>query len=224
MARSCTAQGPRPPAVPRLALPELGAQDPSGLRRGAYLELTAFDGVDLNRPDLNRLQLDTCKLAALCVKEIHINGWRATETQLHKVRATSIMAQCSTWVEVEFLDSRIGALSMPNSDWRKVRVEGCRVNHLSLSGSTLSDVVLSNCQVDELDLTETTARRVSFPNTQIGCLRLRSAHLEDVDLRGATFSELDNAASLSGATISPEQLPLLAGSLASAIGIRVLKG
>lgn len=58
-------------------------------------------------------------------------------------------------------------------------------------------------------------------NTKIAQLDVQRAQLTDVDLRGADLSSITGLTELRGATISPQQLTLLAPLFAHEMGLRI---
>ena len=93
---------------------------------------------------------------------------------------------------------------------------------MNLRGSDVQDVRFTGCQVGELDLGQLRGRRVAMVDTRIGRLDLQHADLGHVDLRGATYDELDGVGSLRGVTVTASQLVELAPLLAREAGITVL--
>jgi hypothetical protein len=55
----------------------------------------------------------------------------------------------------------------------------------------------------------------------VDSLNVRQAKLQDVDLRGATLAAIDGLTDLRGATISHDQLVMIAPLLAASIGHKV---
>ncbi len=104
---------------------------------------------------------------------------------------------------------------------RAMHFRGCRVNYLNLRGSTLTDVTFTDCQIDELDLGQATVERVRFTGSRIGTLTLHNTALKDVDLRRAELGVVNGAASLTGATMSMQQLMDLGPQLARESGIQI---
>lgn len=214
---------PHAPLVPELDLPRLEPGTARDLRPGAYLDLTALTGVDVSGADLTGLELDACLLREVHADETRLVSSRFSEVRLETVTASGLSAQRSTWREVVLSGSRIGALTLYESELRTVHLDSSRVTYLNASGANLLDVALTDCVIDELDLTEARLTRVAMARSRIGLLRVRGAGLADVDLRETILSEVDDASGLRGAAVSPDQLVLLAPALAHAVGLRVLR-
>ena len=62
---------------------------------------------------------------------------------------------------------------------------------------------------------------VTFDGTDLRGADVSQVRCERVDLRGARLDGIKGAGALSGATVSPEQLVVLAPALAAAVGLTV---
>lgn len=82
-------------------------------------------------------------------------------------------------------------------------------------------MVFTDCVIDELDLGGAKCRRLQLSNTSVGPLDVRRASLTGVDLRGADLKTIIGLGDLSGATVTSEQVQLLAPLLAAHIGLLV---
>jgi uncharacterized protein YjbI with pentapeptide repeats len=190
----------RGPQLDPLPLGELEPGDPDELTGGADLELVRSPGLD--------------------VPELDLRGARMREVALENVNLPVVRAARGEWREV-VVSGRLGSVEAYDVQWRSVHLTGCKVNFLNLRGAQVTDLAFTDCVIEELDLLEVVARRVRLSGTRIGQLNVQRADLRDVDLRGATFEAVDHAQGLRGATISQDQLTLLAPLLAADLGLDV---
>lgn len=165
--------------------------------------------------------IDGCRFSGLDLGSWTLRGARVVESAFDGVDVPALSAARATLRDVEIRDSRFGSIEAYDGAWRGIRLTRCRLGYVNLRATELLDVAFEDCTIDEMDLLDATARRVAFPGSRIGTLNVGGARLTDVDLRGAQLREVVGMAGLRGATISPEQLQLMAPALAELAGIRL---
>ncbi|WP_460517571.1 pentapeptide repeat-containing protein [Humibacter antri] len=223
MPRAKTVQSPR---IDPVLLEGLTDADPSELRARRSHETLRFvspgeDSRALAGADIPGIDLSECELVGLDLSDAKFIDSRMRETRLDGVSASVLAAQGADWRDVELLSSRLGAIEVYESTWNSVRLHGCKLGFVNLRASELIDVSFEDCTIGELDLGGATAHRVAFAGCRIGVLEASHARLTDVDLRGADIDTVHSIASLKGATVSFEQLMVLAPALAGELGLRV---
>lgn len=217
---SVSAPATKAPTLPSLSLEGLAPGDVDDLRPRTDLEGEQFLDLDLGLVALNGARLDATAIDGLRADDLDVKATRFTEVRLGQLDVPSVRAARTQWREVE-LSGRLGSIEAYEADWRSVHFIGCKIGYLNLRGAELTDVAFTDCQITDLDLVGTTARRVAFAGSRIDQLTLRDGRLNDVDLRGAQLAGIQGLASLRGATVSEEQLLLLAPLLAVELGLRV---
>lgn len=165
--------------------------------------------------------IDGCRFSGLDLGSWTLRGARVVESAFDGVDVPALSAARATLRDVEIRDSRFGSIEAYDGAWRGIRLTRCRLGYVNLRATELLDVAFEDCTIDEMDLLDATARRVAFPGSRICTLNVGAATLTDVDLRGAQLREVVGMAGLRGATISPEQLQLMAPALAELAGIRL---
>lgn len=210
----------RAPAIEDLRLGPLSDGDPTGLARGADLEAVEFADLTLTRLDLSGALVATSRFTRLTVEETELVDARLSEVELGQVALTVVRADGTRWREVS-VSGRLGAVEAPGAQWWSVHFLGCKLGFVNLRDAELLDVAFTDCIIDELDISGATVRRTALPGTRVTSLRARESSLQDVDLRGATLASVDGITSLRGATVSPDQVTLLAPLLAEGLGLRV---
>ncbi|GAA5154608.1 pentapeptide repeat-containing protein [Nocardioides marinquilinus] len=214
---------PAAPAVDEPVLGDLADGDPAELTRDADLYAVRYAGHE--RPDddveLASARLDTVAVEALRAETLDLRGARLGDVVLGRLDVTTLRAARGRWRGVR-VSGRLGVLEAYESELQSVRLVGCRLGYVNLRSAELTDVVLTDCVVDELDLGSAVLRRVALERTRVAGLDVQHAELHDVDLRGAELSTVAGLEGLRGATVSEQQLTLLAPLLAAAIGLHVV--
>ncbi|MCP2635820.1 pentapeptide repeat-containing protein [Microbacterium sp. HD4P20] len=225
-ARGARARGSRGAQAPAFDFDEslLTGLDPGDIAafEAGRFEAVAYTGLAIDEWQLGTGEtVDGCRFTGSTVGSWTLRGARIVESVLDGIDATVVSAARSGLRDVEVRDSRFGSFEAFDSTWRGVRFTRCKLGFVNLRGAELLDVAFVDCTIEELDLLDATARRVAFPGSRIGALNVSGANLTDVDLRGAEVFEVVGLAGLRGATISPEQLHLMAPALAELTGIIV---
>lgn len=187
-----------------------------------HLDGTAYADIALDewRVDVGTT-IDGCRFSRLELGSWTLRGARIVESVFDGADVPVVSAARATLRDVEIRDSRFGSIEAYGGAWRGIRFTRCRLGFVNLRATDLLDVAFVDCTIDEIDLLDATARRVAFDGSRVGALNVGGATLTDVDLRGADLREIVGMAGLRGATISPEQLQLMAPALAEQAGLRV---
>lgn len=217
MVRRQPKSGPR---IDTLVLRDLAEGDASDLVPGADL-----DGLRFERPEVPRslagITLLECEIADLAVDSLELRGARLLETRLARCSAPMISAHGSTWRDAEIVESRIGAIEVSDAEVRRVLIEGSKLGWVNLRGSDVADVVFRNCSFAELDFGGARVARVSFENCVTEKLTLTQARAESLDLRGLEFGAIEGFEGLRGATLTRDQVALLAEVFATHFGATI---
>lgn len=210
----------RAPRIDALHLVGLEDGDPDELGRDADLDGVRYADLVVPTLDLRGARVASSQWAGLSADEMDVRGARFSEVALDRVNVPVVRAARSQWRDV-VVSGRLGSVEAYEAQWRSVHVTGCKVSYLNLRGAEVTDLAFTDCVIEELDLLEVVARRVRMTGTRVGQLNVQHADLQDVDLRGATFDGVDGVLGLRGATVSPDQLGLLAPLLAAGLGLDV---
>lgn len=165
--------------------------------------------------------IEACRFDGLDVGSWALRGARVVESAFTAASIPVVSAARGGWRDLDWRDSRFGSVEADDAAWRGIRFTRCKLGYVNLRAAELLDVAFVDCTIDEMDLLDASARRVAFPSTRIGTLNVTGASLTDVDLRGAELGQAVGLAGLRGATISPEQLQLMAAALADLAGLIV---
>lgn len=165
--------------------------------------------------------VEACRFQGLGIGTWTLRGAHLAESVIAGADIPAVSGARSGWRDVEVRDSRFGSFEAYDASWRGIRFTRCKLGYVNLRAAQLLDVAFIDCTIDEIDLLDAAARRVTFESTRIGTVNASGARLTDVDLRGADIAQVVGLEGLRGATISSEQLQLMAPALAALAGIRV---
>jgi len=165
--------------------------------------------------------VEACRFDGLAVGTWTLRGAHLLESVVTAADIPAVSGARSGWRDVEVRDSRFGSFEVYDASWRGIRFTRCKLGYVNLRAAELLDIAFIDCTIDEIDLMDAAARRVAFEATRIATLNASGARLTDVDLRGADIGQVVGLEGLRGATISLEQLQLMAPALADLAGIRV---
>ncbi len=222
-ARSRKTQGTQPPSFDfdESVLRDLEPGNPAMLDAGR-LDGVAYTGITRDTWHLESgTTVEACRFDGLNLGTWAMRGAHLVESVFAGANVPAVSAARGGWRDVEFQGSRLGSLEAFDTAWRSIRFTRCKLGYVNLRGAELLDVAFIDCTIDEMDLLDAAARRVAFDGVRVGTLNVSGARLTDVDLRGADVGLVIGMEGLRGATISPEQLQLMAPALADLAGIVV---
>lgn len=189
---------------------------------GAAFEGRAYTGVVRDTWEVESGDtIEACRFEGLDLATWAFRGARVVESVFTGANIPVASGARSDWRDVEIRDSRFGSVEVYDAAWRGIRFIRCKLGYVNLRAAELLDVEFVDCTIDEIDLLDAAARRVAFESTRIAALNASGARLTDVDLRGAEIAQVVGLEGLRGATISPEQLQLMAPALADLAGLVV---
>ncbi|GAA5202971.1 pentapeptide repeat-containing protein [Microbacterium jejuense] len=163
--------------------------------------------------------VEGCRFDGLELGSWTLRGTHVLESVITGANVPAVSAARSGWRDVEVRDSRFGSVEVYDASWRGIRFTRCKLGYVNLRAAELLDVAFIDCTIDEIDLMDAAARRVSFEGCRIATLNTSGAKLTDVDLRGADLGQVVGIEGLRGATISAEQLQLMAPAFAELLGL-----
>ena len=165
--------------------------------------------------------VEACRFDGLELGSWTLRGTHLLESVVAGANVPAVSGARSGWRDVEVRDSRFGSVEVYDTSWRGIRFTRCKLGYVNLRSAELLDVAFVDCTIDEIDLMDAAARRVSFDGCRIATLNASGAKLTDVDLRGADLGQVVGIEGLRGATISAEQLQLMAPAFAELLGLTV---
>jgi uncharacterized protein YjbI with pentapeptide repeats len=202
-------------------LTDLSEGDPAAFGASGF-EGMAYTGVARDAWELGVGDtVEACRFDGLELQTWALRGARIIESAFAGANVPAVSAARGGWRDVEIRDSRFGSVEAYDAAWRGIRFTRCKLGYVNLRGAEMLDVAFVDCSIDEIDLLDASARRVAFEATRIATLNASGAGLIDVDLRGADLGQVIGMAGLRGATISADQLQMMAPALAELAGLSV---
>ncbi|MFD4960109.1 pentapeptide repeat-containing protein [Microbacterium sp. NPDC058389] len=165
--------------------------------------------------------VEACRFDGLELDSWTLRGAHLLESVVAGANVPAVSGARGGWRDVEVRDSRFGSVEVYDASWRGIRFTRCKLGYVNLRAAELLDVAFVDCTIDEIDLMDASARRVAFDGSRVATLNTAGSRLTDVDLRGADLGQVVGLEGLRGATISAEQLQLMAPALAALAGITV---
>ena len=190
---------PAPPAPPRWEL-EPGDALPASLETLDELRLT---GADLTAARARGITIRDCELTGCSLANLHGREGRMLRTVVAGSRATGLDWSEGSLQDVTFRDCHLGLASFRFTRLQRVCFERCVLSEADFGEARCESVRFDGC-----DLTRASFERASFRASE---------------LRDCTLEELQGVEGLRGTAMPWSDIVGLAGTLASALGIRLLE-
>ena len=211
----------KPPGLRQLALPELLEIIWDGEANEHYDSAELVLANDPN-PNFANTHLEDSHLRVGTAQKVLASRAKYFDSRISVESALEWAGSNSAFRNTLIDGGRIGSLDLSGGTFNSVRIDGLKIGYGNFINGTINDVLFSNCTFDTLDLFGCKAKRVAFENCSVEELDVRTATLEDFDLRGLAFSQVNGLQSLYGGTINELQLMQLAPLLANNLGLVVL--
>lgn len=99
----------------------------------------------------------------------------------------------------------------------------CRIDLASFAGTTFERTTFRDCVLSQADFRDALFRSVRFDHCDLSEAELGGLRIDGCELRGCTLDGVRGAASLRGAAMPWSDVVNSAGTLADALGIRILE-
>ena len=212
------AQKPRPP---RVSPPDLRARldDVTAGRRADLFQarLIGLDGdVDLSFAGLEEVRIPAAELGSLSLR-----GATLVDVDIESLRAVEVVARDASFRRVRIVGGRIGTLDLAGARIAELELRDVRIDYARFASAELEDVIVADCVIRALDLPQARLSRVAFDGSRADEVDPRGMRASDLDLRGLDALSIMDPLALRGATLTEEQVRLLAPAFAAAVGIDV---
>lgn len=215
------ARRPQRPAPPRVSAPDLPQRlDDASPSRGADLLQARLAGL-AGDVELSYATLEEVRIEAADVGSFVLKGATLVDVDIDDVRAVEVIARDASLRRVRIQGGRIGTLDLAETRIAELELRGLRIDYLRLAGAELDDVVVADCTIGTIDLPRARAKRVAFERSRSDEVDPRGMQAIDVDLRGLDALSVLDPLALRGATLTEEQVRVLAPAFAVAAGIDV---
>lgn len=181
-----------------------------------------FESGHWDAVDARNARFAECAFRAVTLDAGHLSWTRVEDSWLHGVRFTGTELTDSAWIDTEITEGAFSGVEGSGADLRRVTFHNCKLDSVNLRGARLTKVDFVDCVLRHVDVGGATLTEVRFPGTEIVDLMARDARMKKVDFRDArSLGMADGVGSLTGATVSREQLLELAPAFAASIGLAV---
>lgn len=192
-----------------------------GLKAGDAYDTELFEGTELENPHAPDSRFLECAMRNISMIGGSLQRASLRHSWLRDVRLTGTSLAESHWLEVTVLGSSLAGVQVFGAKLRHVVFSGCKLDSVNFRMSELTSVSFDNCVLRDVDFAGATLTRCSFPGSDLVRADFGKVTMDRTDLRGAQLGIIIDAGSLRGATISADQLALVAPALAAALGIVV---
>jgi uncharacterized protein YjbI with pentapeptide repeats len=152
--------------------------------------------LDLDRPEILDVRLDDCDLSG--------------------VVATGFIAR-----RVEVRGTRIRGVTLVKGQYDDGFVEGCQTSDLSLRFSRLRRVIFRDCDLSGADFYNASFDHVTIDGCDLQRARFDAAIVNCLAITNCNLTAISGVAGLKGAQLDASDLPNLAQSLATELGILI---
>ena len=161
----------------------------------------SFVGIEAESADLSKISiidslLEKCNLSAAKVTE---SLWQ--RTKITNSRMSGVVWYDAILKDIEFVNCKIDLVNFRATKFKNVVFKDCVLTGSDWQGTILTNVVFDSCNLDDADVNKCT--------------------MNNVDLRSSTFTSLKGLSGLAGATMSRQQLIMLAPIFADELGIKI---
>ncbi|OCG75679.1 hypothetical protein [Microbacterium sediminis] len=209
------------PIPPRIGAPDLPREfDDAAPRPRADLRHARLAGLS-GDVDLSYASLEECVVPSPAVDALALRGATLVDVELSDVRAISVSARDATIRRVRIVGGRIGTLDLAEARAAELELRDLRIDYLSLAGARVEDLRIEGCEIGSLDIPRAQLTRVAVVRSRTDELDPRGMRAADLDLRGLEMLGCLDVLSLRGATLTEDQVRLLAPAFAQAAGIDI---
>ena len=209
------------PIAPRVSAPDLpDALEDAVPRRYADLQRSRLAGL-AGDVDLEHASLEECVIAAPSVETLALRGATLIDVEISDIRAVSVVARDATIRRLRVTGGRIGTLDLADAGVAELELRDVRVDYLSFAGARLEDVRIVDSTIRAIDLPQARLTRVAFEGCRADEVDPRGMRAADLDLRGLDALSYLDVLALRGATLTDDQVRMLAPAFAAAAGIDV---
>jgi uncharacterized protein YjbI with pentapeptide repeats len=209
------------PAPPRAGAPDLPPRrDEDRPTRGGDLVRARLSNLEGN-VDLSYATLEEVRIPGADVTSLALRGATLVDVDADDVRAVEVIARDASLRRVRIRGGRIGTLDLADARIAELELRGIRIDYLRLAAAEIEDVVITDCTIGTIDLPRARATRVAFEGSRADEVDPRGMRATDLDLRGLDALSFLDPLALRGATLTEEQVRILAPAFAAAAGIDV---
>jgi len=205
------------PIAPKLPT-QLAAWDGQGDSR---LE---FDGVTVSDADIasaHHVAIDGSKLAGIQMLGAVLEKFDCNDSEIIRLEAAALQAYKTNFLRVVVTDSRLTGAEFAEAVFEDCVFKNVKFDEAGFRFARFTRVRFENCVLRAADFSNAQLRHVTFTGCDLEATDFVSATCSNVDVTGEDLALVKGILGLKGATISTEQLMLLAPLLAGELGFHV---
>jgi uncharacterized protein YjbI with pentapeptide repeats len=175
----------------------------------------------LNLPAPPRLE-DGERLVDPDLSGQRLHGWQLVDTAIERGNLANLIAPELVLRRVTVTGARLTGVQWTRGRLTDVAFRDCRIDLATFAGTTFERVTFDGCLLGQTELREALLRSVRFEHCDLTEADLTGLRIDRCELRSCTLDGLVGIERLRGAAMPWHDLVGLAGTLAAALGIRIL--
>jgi uncharacterized protein YjbI with pentapeptide repeats len=211
----------RPPASPRLP-DELGSS--GGIELGDDVRVAGEQVTDLTAAGLTArgIELERSRLSGCTLDGARLTRLSVRDCELERCSLAGVLAIDGSMARTRLTGCRLSGFSWAGGTLEDVTFADCLLDLAAFRQARLNRVVFADCVLREADVQDARARFVRFEGSDLTGASFAGATFDSSELRRCTLEDLQGVAGLRGAALEWPAIVGLAGTLAGALGLRVL--
>jgi uncharacterized protein YjbI with pentapeptide repeats len=184
------------------------------------LDGVAVDGADLTM--VRRMMIDSSKLVNVQVIGVVLDTFEASDSQIARLEGAALQAYRTNFLRVMVADCRLTGAEFAEGEFTDCVFRNVKLDEAGLRFAQFTRVRFENCMLRAADFSNARLNHVTFSGCDLAAANFGSAKCTNVDVSGEDLSQVKGILGFKGATISTEQLMLLAPLMANELGFRVV--
>lgn len=169
----------------------------------------------------DRMEFDEASFVSIEAESADLAKISIMDSTLQKCNLSAAKITESLWRRVTMSDSRMSGVIWYDAILKDVEITNCKLDLANFRSTKFKNVVFKDCVLTGADFLGAELTNVIFDSCDINDIDVNGCTMKNVDLRGSTFTVIKGAKNLAGATMSRQQLIMLAPIFANEIGIKI---
>jgi uncharacterized protein YjbI with pentapeptide repeats len=212
---------PSPPSAPRLPerFASRHAAAPQDHERWEELDLA---GLSLAGHSARGVEIVRSRFTDADLGAAQLRGLRLSDCEVVTSNLANLVAIDGTLERCAFSACRLTGFSWPGT-LEEVRFSDCRIDLAAFGHARFRRAVFEGCLLADADFRDARFDSVAFHRCDLTTATFSGARFERSEIRGCTLDGIRGVDGLHGAALDWEDVVGLAGSMAAALGIRVVE-
>lgn len=191
------------------------------LRPGSEFERVIVRGIDGIALAAQKMKFDEAALDRAILINAALDEISLMDTEVRGCDVSAAVLVNGTCDRVRFTHCRMDGIDLSHATLRNVTFSDCKLSMANFRFAKLQGVVFEDCVFTESDFQLATLSDVTFQNCHLEKTVFIQSTARNTDLRTSHLEHIRGWQSLKGATISYEQLSMVAPELAIELGLHV---